>query len=45
MEAYAEQEAIGFHLWLNGQKKDNKIGDRGLMKLWWDYKMDRKISN
>jgi len=41
MEAYAEQEAIGFHTWLNRQRKENKIGSRGLMKLWYDYKTQR----
>lgn len=38
MEAYAEQEAIGFHTWINNQEKEDKIGNRGLMKLWYDYK-------
>lgn len=44
MEAYAEQEAIDFHVWLNTQTRDNKIGNRGLMKLWYDYKVQRKFS-
>lgn len=41
MKKYAEQEALGFHFWLNGLKKDDKIGNRGLMKLWWDYKHEQ----
>lgn len=44
MEAYAEQEALGFQSWLNTQGKENKVGERGLMKLWYDYKIQRNYS-